>query len=168
MARRLDSHCASMRTRVEFSPRHYQQMAGLCCYYNSLKYHYWLLTRDEEAGTCLRVLSRHPESAAADSLSEPVSIPDGVPVELFAEIDFERLRFGFRLGNQSEGAGGVRWLPQTFDASILSDEATEAGRPNFTGTFVGMACQDMSGEGRYADFDYFEYRARPYRVDPTR
>lgn len=40
--------------------------------------------------------------------------------------------------------------------------------PNFTGAFVGMACQDMSGAGLAADFDWFEYRERPYREDPTR
>ena len=42
---------------------------------------------------------------------------------------------------------GSAWqrLPQTFDASILSDEAQMPGSPNFTGAFVGMACQDMAG-----------------------
>jgi xylan 1,4-beta-xylosidase len=27
-----------------------------------------------------------------------------------------------------------------------------------------MACQDMAGTGRAADFDYFEYREREYRA----
>jgi xylan 1,4-beta-xylosidase len=31
-----------------------------------------------------------------------------------------------------------------------------------------MACQDMSGSGRHADFDYFEYRERTYCIDPKR
>ena len=59
-----------------------------------------------------------------------------------------------------------------FDASILSDEATAPGLPNFTGAFVGMACQDLAGTARPADFDYFEYRERrvPHgsRVGPRR
>ena len=59
--------------------------------------------------------------------------------------------------------GAWHWLPQVFDASILSDEATAPGLPNFTGAFVGMACHDTSGSGRYADFDWFEYIERPYR-----
>jgi MFS family permease len=65
-------------------------------------------------------------------------------------------------------AGGAEWtwIPQQFDASILSDEATAPGLPNFTGAFVGMACQDMSGARCHADFDWFEYVERPYRVDP--
>ncbi|HET9958127.1 MAG TPA: glycoside hydrolase 43 family protein, partial [Polyangiaceae bacterium] len=43
-----------------------------------------------------------------------------------------------------------------YDASILSDEhAVPCG---FTGNFVGMACQDLSGSRNHADFDWFEYR----------
>jgi xylan 1,4-beta-xylosidase len=29
-----------------------------------------------------------------------------------------------------------------------------------------MACQDMAGTRLHADFDYFEYREREYRIDP--
>ena len=59
-----------------------------------------------------------------------------------------------------------RRLPQQFDASILSDEATAPGFPSFTGAFVGVACQDMAGTALPADFDFFEYRERSYRMDP--
>jgi xylan 1,4-beta-xylosidase len=79
-------------------------------------------------------------------------------VRLRVEVDFERLIFAYCV----EG-GEWRRLPQQFDASILSDEAAAPGTPNFTGAFVGMACQDMAGTGRPADFDYFEYRERDYR-----
>jgi hypothetical protein len=76
------------------------------------------------------------------------------------EVDYERLRFAYRLGT-----GEWQWLPQLFDASILSDEATAPGLPNFTGAFVGVACQDLAGTGRPADFDWFEYRERDYAAD---
>jgi xylan 1,4-beta-xylosidase len=67
-----------------------------------------------------------------------------------------------------EGADSAwHWLAQQFDASILSDEATAPGLPNFTGAFVGMACQDTSGTARPADFDFFEYRERGYLVNVT-
>ena len=38
------------------------------------------------------------------------------------------MHFGYR-----RGGGAWQWLPQPFDASILSDEASAPGRPNFTG-----------------------------------
>ena len=63
-----------------------------------------------------------------------------MPVHLRVEVDLERLHFGYRV----EGTDWI-WLPQSFDASILSDEATAPGLPNFTGAFVGMACQDLAG-----------------------
>ena len=49
--------------------------------------------------------------------------------------------------------------------SIIKYEATPPGLPNFTGAFVGMACQDMSGAGCPVDFDWFEDVERPYRAD---
>jgi xylan 1,4-beta-xylosidase len=29
-----------------------------------------------------------------------------------------------------------------------------------------MACQDMAGTARHADFDWFEYREREFAADP--
>jgi beta-xylosidase len=56
-----------------------------------------------------------------------------------------------------EGEADWTWLPEVLDASILSDEATAPGQPNFTGAFVGVACQDGSGAARPADFAWFDY-----------
>jgi xylan 1,4-beta-xylosidase len=79
------------------------------------------------------------------------------------EIDFERLHFGYRVEGVDKD---WRWLPEQFDASILSDEASQPGMANFTGAFVGMSCNDMSGAARPADFDFFEYQERAYRENP--
>jgi xylan 1,4-beta-xylosidase len=106
-------------------------------------------------------MSALPDSPQADAFTAPVAIPPGKPVELRVEVDEERLYFAYRLDG-----GAWRWLPQIFDASILSDEATAPGLPNFTGAFVGMACQDMAGTARPADFDWFEYRERAFLADP--
>ena len=107
-------------------------------------------------------MSALPDHVSADAFTPPVSIPSHTPVHLRVEVDFERLHFGFRVDGTE-----WTWLPQSLDASILSDEATAPGLPNFTGAFVGMACQDLSGAGRPADFDYFEYRERAYCPDPV-
>ena len=105
-----------------------------------------------------------PYSMAATTVfTPPIGIPAGRPMHLRVEIDYERLHFAYRV----EGVDrDWRWLPQQFDASILSDEATAPGQPNFTGAFVGMACQDLAGTSRPADFDFFEYRERRYRPNP--
>jgi len=163
VARRQQSHCFSASTVVEFEPDHFQQMAGLVCYYNSAKFHYLYLSHDETLGKHLRVMSSLPDSTQADAFTPPIPIPAGTPVHLRVEVDFERLHFAYRV----EGAHPHwHWLPQLFDASILSDEATPPGLSSFTGAFVGMACQDMAGTLKPADFDFFEYRERSYRANP--
>ena len=159
VARRQQAHCFSAVTRMEFEPQHFQQMAGLVCYYNSVKFHYLYLSRDDR-GAHLRVMSALPDQMAADAFTPPIPIAGGRPIELRAEVDFERLRFAYRVE-----MGDWQWLPQLFDASILSDEATAPGLPNFTGAFVGMACQDLAGTAQPADFDWFEYRERDYAAD---
>lgn len=163
VARRQQAHCFSASTVIEFEPDHFQQLAGLVCYYNSTKFHYLYLTQDETAGKHLRVMTCAPDSMQSDTFTPPIAIPAGRPVHLRVEVDFERMLFGYRVdGVDSEW----RWLPQQFDASILSDECLAPGQAHFTGAFVGMACQDMSGTARPADFAYFEYSERDYRENP--
>jgi xylan 1,4-beta-xylosidase len=158
VARRQQSHCVSITTVVEFEPEHFQQMAGLTCYYNSVKFHYLYISHDDAIGKHIRVMTTVPDQVQADAFTAPIALPGGRAVHLRAEIDYERLYFAYRL----DGDAAWTWIPQPFDASILSDEATAPGSPNFTGAFVGVACQDLAGTARPADFDYFEYVEREF------
>jgi xylan 1,4-beta-xylosidase len=160
VARRQQSHSFSASTVVDFSPRHFQQSAGLICYYNASKFHYLYVSHDDSVGVHLRVMSCVPDQVQSDAFTEPLPIPAGTPVHLRVEVDCERLQFSYRVDDD-----GWRWLPQLFDASILSDEASAPGLPNFTGAFVGMACQDLAGTAMPADFDWFEYLERDYVAD---
>jgi xylan 1,4-beta-xylosidase len=160
VARRQQAHFFSAATSIDFEPEHFQQMAGLVCYYGGAKFHYLHVSHDETLGRYLAVMSALPDSPQADAFTAKIAIPAG-PVELRVEVDEERMYFGYRLRD-----GAWQWLPQQFDASILSDEASAPGLPNFTGAFVGMACQDMAGTARHADFDWFSYREREFVADP--
>jgi xylan 1,4-beta-xylosidase len=162
VARRQQSHCFSAATVVEFEPEHFQQLAGLTCYYSAAKFHYLYISHDEILGKHLRVMSSLPDSVLSDSFTPPIAIPAGKRVHLRVEVDYERMHFAYRI---EEVDNDWRWLPQQFDASILSDEATIPGFPSFTGAFVGMACQDMAGTSHPADFDFFEYQDRDYCVN---
>jgi xylan 1,4-beta-xylosidase len=156
VARRQQAFCYSASCALDTAPRHFQQAAGLVAYYNASKFHYLHVSHDEETGRHLRVMSALPDSPQADAFTTPIAIPKG-PVELRAEVDYERLRFAWRVPG-----GEWNWLAEQFDASILSDEASAPGLPNFTGAFIGMACQDLSGAGLHADFDWFDYRERDF------
>jgi xylan 1,4-beta-xylosidase len=155
VARRQQSQCYTAETVVEFEPEHFQQMAGLVCYYGGAKFHYLYICRDESLGKHIRVMSALPDQPQSDAFTPPIAIAGGKPVGLKVEVDFERLYFSYRVDGED-----WRRLPQQFDASILSDEAAAPGTPNFTGAFVGMACQDLAGTARPADFDWFDYRER--------
>jgi xylan 1,4-beta-xylosidase len=161
VARRQQAHCYSAETVMEFEPAHFQQAAGLVCYYGQNKFHYLHVSHDDVNGKHIRVMSALPDAAVGDAFTAPIRIASGQPIGLRVEVDAERLYFAYRLGDDA-------WqrLPEQFDASILSDEAAMPGSPNFTGAFVGMACQDMAGTGAPADFDHFTYRERGFRPDP--
>ena len=163
VARRQQAHCYSASTVIDFEPEHFQQLAGLICYYGQAKLHYLYVSHDESLGKHLRVMSAIPDGVMGDAFTPPIPVPAGKRIELRVEVDEERLLFAYRV----EGIH-ADWqrIPQVFDASILSDEASMPGLPNFTGNFVGLACQDMAGTAMPADFDWFEYRERAYRVDP--
>jgi xylan 1,4-beta-xylosidase len=163
VARRQQSFCFSAETVVEFEPEHFQQLAGLTCYYNSSKFHYLHISHDDKIGKYLAVMSNLPDAAQADSSTPPIPIPSGKPVRLRVEVDYERLHFGYQVVGVD---AGWQWIPRQLDASILSDEATAIGQPNFTGAFVGMACQDMAGTRLPADFDFFSYQERNYLDQP--
>lgn len=161
VARRQQAHCYSARTVMEFEPQHFQQLAGLICYYNSAKFHYLLVSHDDNVGKHVRVMTCLPDVGQPEFVTQPAPIPAGRPVHLRVEVDYERLHFAYRVEGQS-----WQWIPVQLDASILSDEAGPPALPNFTGAFVGMCCQDHAGTAIPADFDYFEYRERGYRIDP--
>src|SRR5206468_845268 len=111
VARRQQSHCFSASTLMDFEPAHFQQAAGLVCYYGGNKFHYLHVSHDETHGKHIRVMSALPDAPVGDAFTPPIPLPPGA-VELRVEVDEERLCFAFRQAGQA-------WqkLPQSFDAS---------------------------------------------------
>ena len=64
--------------------------------------------------------------------------------------DHDRLQF-----SHGPEDGPLTPIGEVFDASILSDEHCRESK--FTGAFVGLCCQDLTGGRCHADFDWFEY-----------
>lgn len=150
IARRQQSFCIEASTCVEFNPTNFQQMAGLVAFYNTDCFYYLFLTWAPHSRRCLGLMK-----CEKGNVSYPVEkeypTHDWDKVYLKLTIDHERIRFFYSKDAQQWMAVG--WEQ---DASILSDEhAVPCG---FTGNFVGMACQDLSGTRMHADFDWFEYR----------
>lgn len=152
IARRQQSFVYGAETCIEFEPDTTQQLAGLVCYYNTENFYYLRVSVDEElGGKCLGVLaSINNDLSQSMSQEENIVIESQKPIYLKVEVDYYKLRFFYAI-NKDE------WKPvgKVFDASTLSDDAVRGSA--FTGAFVGIACQDISGVNKYADFDYFSY-----------
>ena len=148
LARRLTSHELTATTRMRFAPKSFQQMAGLAAYYNSYLFHYLYLSMDEELGLCLQIHSCD-DGVSSFPLGENLTkVPFG---DLFMQANFahDELRFSWSLdGDSFEKVGPV------LDASLLSDD--HGKHWGFTGTFLGLACQDLTGSSLVAEFDYLE------------
>ena len=154
VARRQEDMRFTAATRLEFDPIDFQQAAGLVCYYNSTKFHYLHVSREGSARQLL-LMTASPDTGGGALRVMVASLPDG-PIDLRVAVDLDQLRFAWRGDRDNDW----RDLPDALDASILSDEASFPGLPNFTGAFVGMACQDMSGRATPADFAFFHYEGR--------
>jgi xylan 1,4-beta-xylosidase len=153
VARRQQHFRYTATTRMAFDPQHFQHSAGLVCYYNSTKFVYLFVTRDGDSRQ-LQLMVQSPDDGA--SLTTVVDALDEGVVDLRVDLDLDTLCFAWRF----EGAQDWQPVAGAFDASILSDEASIPGLPNFTGAFVGMACQDLAGTARPADFSFFRYEGR--------
>ena len=151
IARRLQAFHVIAETCLEFSPRCFNQMAGLICWYDTKTHYYLRVTHDEALGTTLGIILT--DDGIYDELTaSQVIVNDWGRIYLRVEIDFEKLQF-------STSPDGINWqnIGPILDATKLSDDYGKSIL-HFTGAFVGLCCQDLAGTRANADFDYFGLR----------
>ena len=148
LARRLTTQRLTATTKLSFQPENFQQMAGLAAYYNTYLFHYLYLSNDEERGLCLQIHSCDDGNSTFPLGSEIVPVASG-SIYLRAIFDDSSLEFQF-----SQDGEYFKKVGPTLDASILSDD--HGKHWGFTGTFIALACQDLSGNKLPAFFHYLE------------
>ncbi len=150
LARRVQHFQFTAETRLEFSPTHYTQMAGLICYYDTRQHYYLRVTHDEKLGKVLGIIQTD-DSVYDEHADSQIVINDWQQVFLRATVDGERLQF-------SASPDGQAWqnVGPVLDFSKLSDDY--GGTLRFTGAMVGLCAQDLNGTHTVADFDYFDYQ----------
>ena len=154
VARRWQAFNFIAETKLAFNPTHFQQQAGLICYYNTKNWVSCQVTWDEELGRCLAIMTadrrqtNHPLGKAGQ-----IPVPDAAAhVWLRVHVKPTGYQFSYSFDGDT-----FTTIPLTFDSYKLSDDyIQEAGF--FTGAFVGMHCIDTTGERLAADFDYFDYK----------
>ncbi len=156
LARRVQHFNIAVSTCLEFRPTTFQQMAGLVCYYNTAHWYYLHLLGHEDGTSNFLQIWRCDNFEMMEVLEQPIDVSLHKRVYLKATINRADLQFYYAIAPNDWQAIGV-----IQDASILSDDYVQTGsnryRPAFTGAFVGICCQDLTGNGHYADFDWFEY-----------
>lgn len=149
IARRLQSFDIEVTTCLDFQPVAFKHMAGLVAYYDTRNHYYLRVSRDEELGRHIGII-RCDAGENGEILETETSIPDDGLVYMKVTINREALQFSWSLDNNE-------WKPigPVLDSTILSDDYFTLG---FTGAFIGICAQDLTGHGHLADFDFFEYR----------
>ncbi|WP_147803924.1 glycoside hydrolase family 43 protein [Alkalicoccus halolimnae] len=150
IARRQTAFTCRFNTELTFFPSSFQQKAGLVVYYDTEDHVYLHVTYHEEKGRVLQII-RTIQGQYEEVLLPPQRIPAEGPIELSGKIEKNLLRFFYKHQNSADWTPIGNWM----DTTHMSDDSAEDVR--FTGTFVGMACQDYNGESLPADFNYFEY-----------
>jgi xylan 1,4-beta-xylosidase len=153
LARRLQHFQAEAETCLCFDPKHPKQEAGLIAYYDRINYHYLRVTATENGKLKIGVVSSDNARGYGDRfrITEGPCMPRNERLYLKMANDHADLRFAWRLENDD-----WTWFDTVFDSTNLGDWASEIS--SFTGTFWGLCCQDASGDGIWAEFDYFDYR----------
>ena len=99
---------------------------------------------------CITLLKA--ENKKYEYLCGHMPVPEGKAVILKAVEEEGAIQFSYQVEGEKCELAGPR-----IDGSFLSDEACEEGW--FTGAMCGICCQDLTGFGKYADFDWFEVKA---------
>lgn len=155
LARRIAEHNTRSILILDYHPKCYQQMAGLILYYNTYHWHYLHVSANDKEQRVIQLLSCDKYNTT-EVLSEPIILNDTNDISLRADWKDDKIQCYYQHESKE-------WHPvgQPIDGSILSDDYVRDEdnryRPAFTGAFVGMCCQDLSGERLPADFRVFIY-----------
>lgn len=159
IARRLQAHSVDASCALEFKPEHFQHQAGLVCYYNTKHYFYCYLTAGAQPGCNALQLLGYNNNRVIEPEIPILEFSNSERIALKVEWRGNRLQFLYSL--ESDLGNWNRFGP-VLDASILSDDYVREGGPiysaAFTGSFIGLCCQDLDRQNIHADFDWFEYR----------
>ena len=151
IAKRLTGFDMDISAKMEFEPEVFKQMAGLILLYDTDNYLYLHVSMDEDCGKCITLLKA--ENKKYEYLTDYIPIYSGLPIYLKAEMQNGYIDFSYRVE-------GCEWqkIAEHIDGSFMSDEACNEGW--FTGAMAGICCQDLTGFGKYADFDWFSMNVK--------
>lgn len=154
VARRWQAFNFRAETTLEFRPVHFQQLAGLTCYYDTQNYMYAYVSYDEDYQCrILDVLVCEYGKTRVLLGEDRILVPEAAErIHLAVEVNKEQLQFFYAFDVAEE-----KVLGEVLPADRLSDDYIGKNNLVFTGSMVGVCVQDMYNQTIYADFDNFNY-----------
>ncbi|MDR0637941.1 MAG: glycoside hydrolase family 43 protein [Spirochaetaceae bacterium] len=159
LARRQTDFSFSAETYLEFAPKSFQELAGLCWRYDENNQYLLAVSfsekteKNEKNGNKGRILSVQTLISGEYSKTEDTVVDNGKSgsggIWLGLTVREHTGRFRYSLD-------GKTWvvLRPALEAAVLSDEYFCQG---FTGAFIGIFCVDTARYAASADFTYFAY-----------
>lgn len=147
IARRITEYHMEAGACLDFEPEVFKQMAGLILLYDTDNYLYLHLSHDEDVGKCITLLKAENKRYAY--LTDYIPVETGRDIVLHLSLTGTQVQFSYGLRGET-----LRNIGPLVNAGFLSDETCREGW--FTGAMAGICCQDLTGFGKHADFDWFE------------
>lgn len=154
IARRVTEYHMDAECCLDFEPEVFKQMAGLIFMYDTDNYLYLHLSHDEDAGKCITLLKA--ENKRYEYLTDYIPVESRRDVVLHLSLRGTQAQFFYGLRGEA-----LQKIGPCVNAGFLSDEACREGW--FTGAMAGICCQDLTGFGKHADFDWFEVKCMEER-----
>lgn len=153
IARRWESFAFEASTSLSFAPYHYNQTAGLVCYYNTKVFYYLYVGYDEKKQKrILNILCNDNFRFSEPLQEEYIELPEMTEVIfLKVRVRQENLQFYY-------SADGISYekIGPALDASVLSDEHADGWA--YTGAVVGITAVDMFNKDTSAVFYEFHQK----------
>lgn len=150
IARRFNSFDFEAGCSLQFEPYHYNQTAGLTCYYNTKVFYYLYIGYDEKKRQrVVNILKNDNFNFEEPLQGNYVYIPDEIKkVHFKVRVKQDKLQFYYSFdGCDYEAIGPV------LDTSILSDE--HAAGWAYTGAMIGITAVDNFNKDTNAVFSHF-------------
>lgn len=155
VGRRRTDFFFEAETEMLFEPYNFQQAAGMALYYDTTNYFYLQVSTDENQRKYIALLEcNHGKTRQVGEKQLILNNNQPVIMKLIVNNDKADFYWSYE-GEENHKIG------ETLDATQISDDYYDEAKHGlrFTGGFIVLCCQDLSGQRCLAEFSYFSYRS---------
>ncbi len=149
LCRKLTSLKTRVTTKMHFEPEVFQHSAGLVIYYDNMNYAFLRKYYSESLGSAAIMVQQLENGQRRQWLDERIAV-DSLE-DVYFRLNIEGRRTFFEWSKDGEVYSKIG---PDLDTSKYSDEYCKYGE--FTGTMVGIACEDRLFKAKEVEFEFFD------------